>query len=105
MKFNNTRQSGYSSQLATNVLDNAKPIHSLSLELEIQRKFEDKKPTDEVQAYKAWFVQEGLPPFQVKFEEQVELPKFQSIVLFDNLQACEVGYNVYFKADDIKEIK
>lgn len=105
MKINISRPSGYSTSIADQILNPSKPVLSLSTELEVQRKFEDKKPTDEIQAYKAWFVQEGLPPFQVKFEEPVKLPKFQSIVSFDNLQACEVGYNIYFKADDIKEVK
>lgn len=105
MKIINNRQGGYTEQLATSILDYSKPIISISTELEIQRKFEDKKPTDEVQAYKAWFLQEGLPPFQVKFIEQVKLPKFKTVVSFENLQACEVGNNIYFKADDIKEVK
>ena len=28
-----------------------------------------------------------------------------SLIQFDNLQAVEVRYNVYFKADGIKEVK
>lgn len=105
MKLNRKKQSGYSEQLANNILDKSKPIYCISTELEIQRKFEDKKPTDEIQSYKAWFIQEGLDPFQVKFIEQVQLSDFLSVVSFESLRACEVGYNIYFKADDMKEVK
>lgn len=105
MKFNSRRGGGYSAELALKILDSSKSIHSLSLNLEPQMKFEDGKRTDEVQAYKAWFCQSGLPPFEVKFEEQVKLPAFLAVVTFDNVQACEVSYNVYFKADNLKEVK
>ena len=106
MKFNNTRRSsGYSADLASQILDISKPIHCLSVELEPQQKFEDKKPTGEIIAYKAWFTQSGLPPFEVKFVEPVKLPAYLAVVEFDNLQAVEVSYNVYFKADGLKEVK
>ncbi len=105
MKFNSRRGGGYTASLAEQILDSSKPIHSLSLELEPQLRFEGGKRTDEVQAYKAWFAQAGLPPFEVKFEEQVKLPAFLAVVSFDNIQACEVSYNVYFKADNLKEVK
>ena len=35
----------------------------------------------------------------------IVLPSYMSLVQFDNLQACEVGFNVYFKADNVKEVK
>ncbi len=98
------RQGGYSTELATNILDSSKPIHSLSIELEPQFKFEGNQRTDEVAAYKGWFSQAGLPPFEVKFENQVKLPSYLSVISFENIQACEVGYNIYFKANDIKEV-
>ena len=104
MKFKNTRGGGYSATLAAQLFDISKPIHSLSLELEPQMKFEDGKRTDEVQAYKAWFTQAGLPPFEVKFETKVSLPAYLSVVEFDNIEACEVSYNVYFRAVDLKEV-
>ena len=59
----------------------------------------------QVIAYKAWFSQQGLPPFQVKFESEVPLPSYLAIVDFDNLEACEVGYNVYFRAKNVKEVR
>ena len=70
-----------------------------------QIKFEDGQPTGEIIAYKAWFTQKGLPPFQVKFESEVALPAYMAMIEFNNLEACEVGYNVYFRANGIKEVK
>lgn len=99
------RKGGYSNQTAGQYVDLQAPIYLLSDEIEAQQKFEDGKLTDEVIAYKIWFGQKGLPPFQVKFLEQPDLPEYLSLVTFDNLQACEVNYNVYFKADSLKEVK
>lgn len=99
------KKGGYSATTAMEYVKPDKPIHSLSTELEPQQLFEDGKPTGEIIAYKATFIQEGLEPFQVKFENKVELPDFLNLVEFDNLQAVEVRYNVYFKSDGIKELK
>jgi hypothetical protein len=99
------KKDGYSATTATEYVIPTKQIHSLSTELEPQQLFEDGKPTGEIIAYKATFVQEGLEPFQVKFEDKVKLPEFLSLIEFENLQAVEVRYNVYFKADGIKEVK
>ena len=99
------RKAGYSAITAKEYIDFKQAIHSLSTELEPQIKFEDGQPTGEIIAYKAWFSQKGLPPFQVKFEREVELPSYMSIVGIEGLEACEVGYNVYFKADSIQEVK
>lgn len=104
MKTRN-RKGGYSTDTANKYIDNKQPIYCLSIELEPQQKFEDNQPTGEIIAYKAWFSQKGLPPFTVKFESEMTLPNYMSIVNFDHLQACEVGYHVYFKADGIKEVK
>lgn len=99
------RKGGYSATTATEYLNPTKPIRSLSVELDPQQLFENGKPTGEIIAYKASFVQEGLEPFQVKFKDKIKLPEFLTLVKFDNLQAVEVSYNVYFKADGIKEVK
>ena len=99
MKTRN-RKSGYSTNTANEYVDSKKGIYCLSIELEPQI-----KPTGEIVAYKAWFSQKGLPPFRVKFENEIELPSYMALVQFDNLQACEVGFNVYFKADNVKGIK
>lgn len=104
MKTRN-RQGEYSTNTANEYIDNKQGIYCLSTELEPQQLFEDGKPTGEIIAYKATFIQEGLEPFQVKFEDKIKLPDFMSLIQFDNLQAVEVRYNVYFKADGIKEVK
>ncbi|MDC0825844.1 hypothetical protein [Lactococcus petauri] len=106
MKSNNIkRQGGYSADLANQIVNGSKPVQSLSVELETQFKFEENKRTDEIVAYKAWFTQSGLPPFEVKFAEQIALPSYLSVIQFIDLQACEVGYNIYFRASGIKEVK
>ncbi|HFU4001285.1 TPA: hypothetical protein ACGO3D_001407 [Streptococcus suis] len=99
------KKGGYSATTAMEYVNPSKPIHSLSVALEPQQLFEDGKPTGEIIAYKATFIQCGLEPFEVKFEDKVKLPEFLSLVEFDNLQAVEVRYNVYFKADGLKEVK
>jgi len=104
MKTRN-RKGGYSANTANEYIDNKQGIYCLSTELETQIKFEDGQPTGEIIAYKAWFSQKGLPPFCVKFENEIELPSYMALVKFDNLQACEVGFNVYFKAENVKGIK
>lgn len=104
MKTRN-RKGGYSANTANEYIDNKQGIYCLSTELETQIKFEDGQPTGEIIAYKAWFSQKGLPPFCVKFENEIELPTYMTLVQFDNLQACEVGFNVYFKAENVKGIK
>lgn len=104
MKTRN-RKGGYSTNTANEYIDNKQDIYCLSTELEPQQLFEDGKPTGEIIAYKATFIQKGLEPFQVKFEDKIKLPDFMSLIQFDNLQAVEVRYNVYFKADGITEVK
>lgn len=104
MKTRN-RKGGYSVNTANEYIDNKQAIFCLSTELEPQIKFEDGQPTGEIVAYKAWFSQKGLPPFQVKFESEVSLPSYMAMVEFYTLEACQINYNVYFRAQDIKEVK
>ena len=104
MKTRN-RKTGYSANTANEYIDNKQAIYCLSTELEPQVRFEDNQPTGEIIAYKAWFTQKGLPPFTVKFESEVTLPSYLNIVTLDNLMGCEVGFNVYCKADGITEVK
>ncbi|EME8079746.1 hypothetical protein ACFC9J_15570 [Enterococcus casseliflavus] len=99
------RKGGYSAQIASDYIEKKQPIHSLSIELEKQFRFEDGKPTKEITGYKAWFSQEGIPPFVVKFAEEIKLPNYLSLVQLDNLEAVEVNYNVYFRATGLTEVK
>ena len=82
-----------------------KPVRILSTELEPQQNFVDGKPTGEIVAYKAWFTQEGVEPFVVKFDTDIKLPNYLSVIEFEDLMACEIKYKVYFKAINVKEIK
>ena len=100
-----TTKGGYTTTLADKIISQKQPIYSLSTELEPQQRFEEGKPPGEIVAYKAWFVQEGQAPFQVIFEDTIELPAFQSMIHFDTLEACEVKYNIYFRANGIKEVR
>ena len=105
MKTRN-RKNGYSANTAKQYVDQKQATHCLSTEFEPQIKFEDGQPTGEIIGHKAWFSQKGLPPFQVKFESRsCSFRLIQRMVDFDGLEACEVGYNVYFRADGIKEVK
>ena len=99
------RKGGYSKETASLYIEENKPVHSLSTELEPQQNFVDGKPTGEIVAYKAWFTQEGVEPFVVKFNSKIKLPKYLSVIEFEDLLACEIKYKVYFKAVNIKEIK
>ena len=94
MKTRN-RKNGYSANTAKQYVDQKQATHCLSTDFEPQIKFEDGQPTGEIIGHKAWFSQKGLPPF----------PSYLAMVDFDGLEACEVGYNVYFRADGIKEVK
>lgn len=99
------RKSGYSSETAWKNLDKNLPIHSLSKDFTPQYEWQDGKPTDKVVGYKAGFTQEGAEYFEVKFPKKVSLPKYMAIVTFEDLEAFETRYDVYFKAEDIKEVK
>lgn len=99
------RNGGYSTDTANNYIDSNQLIYSLSTDLEVQHKWQENRPTDEVIGYRAWFSQEDLEPFAVKFDNQIKLPAYLSKVSFENLEGCEVRNNVYFRADSLKEVK
>lgn len=99
------KKSSYSTATAEKFISPNNPIRSLSIELDEQHRYVDGKRTDEITGYRAWFTQEGLPPFMVKFEHEVKLPKYMTLVSFENLQGVEIKYDVYFKAEKIIEVK
>mgnify|MGYP003083968934 CR=1 FL=1 len=96
---------GYSTETASFYINKNKAVYNLSTELEAQQSFVGGKPTGEIVAYKAWFTQEGVEPFVVKFDTDIKLPKYLSVIEFEDLMACEIKYKVYFKAINVKEIK
>lgn len=99
------KKTGYLKETADKYINTELPTRSLSAELEPQFKYEDGKRTTEITGYRAWFTQEGLPPFIVKFAREVNLPKYMALVNFKELQGIEIRYDVYFKAEDISEVK
>lgn len=99
------RKGGYSTDTAATYVDQSQPVYSLSVELEPQHKWQNNEPTEEITGYRAWFSQEGSEPFQVKFATQVKLPQYLAKAKFDQLEACEVRGQVYFRATELKEVK
>lgn len=102
--LNKKTERGYSVQTAQKYIDITKPIYSLSNSLQAQQAFVDGKPTGEIVSYKAWFTQENLPPFEIKFLEKFDLPPYLSKVSVEDLEACEVKFNVYFRGVNLKVI-
>lgn len=96
---------GYTTEAVWYNLDKNKPIYSLSTELTPVSEWKDGKPTDNIVGYKAGFTQDGAEYFEVKFPKEVTLPKYMAIVTFKNITAYETRYDVYFKADDLDEVK
>lgn len=101
MKIRNNRN-GYSHELATTYILNDKPVISLSTEAETQYVWNNGRRTNKIGGYQAWFAQEGLGPFKVKFENNPQLPQFLSAVHLKDLKACQVKNNIYFKAAEIE---
>lgn len=98
------RNNGYSTTLAKEYISSDASLTSLSTKPEAQYKWVNGKRTDSIGAYQAWFSQEGLGAFKVKFKKEPQLPPYLSTVQLDNLEACEVGNNVYFRAIGIREV-
>ena len=99
------RTSGYSKDVAKMYIPGNTFTYSLSTDVSKQVKWIDGKPTDEVTGYQSWFIAEGTEPFKVKFTNRVELPAMFTKVKLQDLEACEVGNNVYFKANGIEVSK
>lgn len=97
------RNHGYSADLVNDYLSADKPIISLSTETETQYIWKNNKPTKQIKGYRAWFSQQGVDPFQVRFDTNPKLPQYLSEVTFKELKAVEVQNNVYFKASDLDE--
>lgn len=98
------QNSGYSSEVANMYVPKDTEIVLLSTKPIKQMKWEDGKPTNEVIGYKILC---GIPDdyFTVKFSKKVSLPPFCSRIKFKGLEACEVEKNIYFRAEDIEELK
>lgn len=95
----------YSGATSALYIDENKSIINVSSEIEKQYNWIDGKRTDEVVGYRAYFVQEGVNPFVVKFEKEPTLPPFLSEVRLNNLEAIEIRSNVYFRATGVRVVK
>ncbi|MCT4443941.1 MULTISPECIES: hypothetical protein [Lactiplantibacillus] len=96
----------YDAQTAEQFISEGQIVKSLTAEVDVKMKWKDNKPTDEVSGYNYWFGTEGLNPFEVKFDHELEdLPAQFADVSFENLRAIQIRSNVYFKADGIRAVK
>lgn len=102
---NAVSKNSYSEATSALYISDKAPIINVSSEIEKQYNWIDNKRTDEVVGYKAYFVQEGVNPFAVKFEKEPALPPFLSEVKLDNLEAIEIRSNVYFRATGVRVVK
>lgn len=82
------KQNGYSAETAQKYFDVDKPFISLSPEADKRKNWVDGQPSDTFH-YRHWFVQEGTPPFEVKFEVIQKINQFDEVE-FDALEAVEV---------------
>lgn len=102
MKKLKSTQNGYSAEKAKEYVDGKMIL--ASVQDNIKYVYEDGKQTDDIEAYYIWVANAHQNPFKVKLTEKPDLSnlKIGDEIMFDNLQACEINYNVYFKADDFK---
>lgn len=98
------RTSGYSEDLAKLYVPENSEVILLSTFLDPRPKWKDGKPTEEISGYRILC---GMADdfFYVKFDKKVKLPPFKSTVKLVGLQACEVSNEVYFKAENVEEVK
>lgn len=92
----------YSAQTAEKYINEEVEVFCISTAVRVLQKYDkdNKKYTDEVDGYSAFFVIAGDEPFKVKFAERQDL-QFLQPCKFENLQAIEINRNVYFKAKKV----
>lgn len=103
MKVKNV-QGEYDNNTAKKYVAEDKPIYNISSEIETVYKWEEGKPTKEVESFKLYFAQEGTEPFKVKFDKRPKLPEFLAEVKFEKLEAIEIRSKVYFRAESVQVI-
>lgn len=109
MRASNFQNGGYSNAKFIDLVGEDRDVFALLGAGPIATpKFVDHKPTQEIDSIKIEVYLKGLGADRVKlpatFELDPSIKDMQKIELV-NPQACEVGNNVYFKADDIKPSK
>lgn len=96
---------GYTPDRASQYNETALPSQLLTVDPYLMKKYVDGKPTDEVEWYRYWFIQEGNEPFEVKMKVQITDPLFLHGYIFENLEATLFDNNVYFRAESAKVVK
>lgn len=96
-------KSGYSKETAERYVDPSNPLNYLSSFVEKVYKYADGHRTNEISGFRYWFFQDGLNPFQIKFDKPLSegLNPFDQVMI-EGLQAVEIRGNVYFKAEGVK---
>lgn len=98
MKKRNLKSSGYSAETAEDYI-NVKESFLVIEESQKVSKYDEaeRKYTNEFSHTKLKLVQKDSEVFTLKLEEEAEL-KQGDIILLEEVEACEVNRNVYFKA-------
>lgn len=96
------RNSGYSADTAAKYVDPSLKLVMITTNPQISVVWKDNKPTEEVNGYNYWFIDEdGAEPFKIKFAKKLGNLSFLDRVLVKGLKACEVNGKVYFKGDSV----
>lgn len=103
--FQTKKTGGYSFDRASQYIDVESAALLLTTEAIPMKKFEDNKPTDVVEFYRYWFLQEGTEPFEVKLKEELSSPTYLGNYVFENIEATLFNNNVFFRADSAKAVK
>ena len=98
MKKRNYKSSGYSAETAEDYI-NVKDSFLVTEEAQEVNKYDEseRKYSDEFSHTKLKLVQQDGEVFTLKLEEEAEL-KQGDIIHLEEIEACEVNRNVYFKA-------
>jgi hypothetical protein len=98
MRKRNFKSSGYSAETAEDYI-NVKDSFLVTEEAQKVNKYDEveRSYTNEFSHTKLKLVQQGGEVFTLKLEEEAEL-KQGDIIHLEEIEACEVNRNVYFKA-------
>lgn len=101
-----SNKNGYSKTIGEKYVDQSRPLYFVSSEVEIVKVWENGRPTDEIDGYRYSFVQEGVNPFKIKFQNDLkELPPLLSQIKVPDLEGIEVRNKVYFRANELEVVK
>lgn len=105
----NSFKSGYTSEKAAEVVDLDQPFVNVTVVPEPVRKYDEvNHKYGEKIGYNYYAAQpsgQGQNPIRVKILGNKQKSKFGDQVLLNNLVACEVNGNIYFKADSITKVE